>query len=60
VGPYCRYCDHRCFVERIVNDRVVLLATCARGREHDREAIGQDHTTALNPYDVATTGSQPL
>lgn len=40
----------RCFVPRVLLDgRSMLLATCQRGMEHDRSAIGQDHTTAHNP-----------
>jgi alcohol dehydrogenase class IV len=51
MGPYCRYCDHRCFVERRIPDTrtTVLLATCSAGMAHDRSAVGHDHTTALNP-----------
>lgn len=50
MGPYCKFCDQRCFVPRVLhNGRSIILATCARGMEHDREACGQDHTTALNP-----------
>lgn len=50
MGPYCRYCNHRCFLLRILRDgRTMLLATCARGMAHDREVCGQDHTTAINP-----------
>lgn len=44
------FCDHRCFVERILRDgRSMLLATCAKGMAHDRKAVGEDYTTALNP-----------
>lgn len=50
MGPYCRYCDRRCFLERIVDGRTILLATCEAGMEHDRQSCGQDHTTATNPY----------
>ncbi len=50
MGPYCKFCDQRCFVLRVLrDDRSMLLATCARGMEHDRLACGQDHTTASNP-----------
>jgi hypothetical protein len=57
MGPYCKFCDNRCFVERILPGQesrgVILLATCGRGMNHDREACGFDHTTAINPYDKA-------
>jgi hypothetical protein len=54
AGAYCQYCDQRCFVDRqvIVAGVVVWsghMATCARGMEHDRAALGVDHTTAHNP-----------
>ena len=51
MGPYCTYCDRRCFVERVLHDgRPMLLATCPAGRAHDRASCGQDHMTAVNPY----------
>ncbi|MFG3710994.1 hypothetical protein [Micromonospora sp. NPDC047730] len=50
MGSYCRFCDRRCFVLRVLRDgRSMALATCARGMAHDRQKCGQDHTTALNP-----------
>lgn len=50
MGPYCNFCARRCFVLRVLQDgRSMLLATCARGMEHDRSQVGEDHTTALNP-----------
>lgn len=50
MGPYCKFCDSRCFVSRVLRDgRSMLLATCARGAAHDRAKVGKDHTTALNP-----------
>jgi hypothetical protein len=53
-GAYCRYCDTRCFVYRIVPDGphkgwAGHMATCRRGRAHDRAELGHDHTTATNP-----------
>lgn len=54
MGPYCDFCARRCFVQRVLRDgRTMLLATCARGMEHDRAQAGQDHTTALNPVTEA-------
>lgn len=61
MGPYCRFCDHRCFVERIVPGEHapntllgataghLLMATCPAGMANDRELTGHDHTTAINP-----------
>lgn len=50
MGPYCQFCDRRCFVPRRLRDgREMLLATCTAGMAHDREAVGEDHTTATNP-----------
>lgn len=57
MGPYCRYCDQRCFVHRVLADgRPMLLATCPDGMAHDRAACGQDHTTAINPHAGHTAG----
>lgn len=49
-GPYCRYCDHRCFVARTLPDFSWSghLATCPDGMAHDRKRLGFDHSTALN------------
>ena len=54
AGAYCKYCDQRCFVFRIIpdgphKDWAGHLATCAPGMEHDRKVTGHDHTTAINP-----------
>lgn len=50
TGAYCRFCDQRCFVDRVLPDWSWSghMATCAAGMAHDRETIGYDHTTALN------------
>lgn len=56
AGSYCRYCNHRCFVLRILPDGTQLhMATCAQGMEHDRTVTGHEHTTARNPHRRATT-----
>lgn len=51
MGPYCKFCEHRCFVLRDLPDRSWsgLMATCAGGMRHDRRETGHDHTTAVNP-----------
>ncbi len=50
MGPYCKFCDRRCFVPRTLADgRTLILATCQRGAEYDREQCGQDHETAIDP-----------
>lgn len=56
MGPYCRYCYRRCFVERVVPDGPQkgwrgLMATCRRGAEHDRKSTGgYDHANSINPH----------
>ena len=51
MGPYCDYCDKRCFVERVVPGRgLLLMATCAAGRDHDQIMTGFNHVTAINPH----------
>jgi hypothetical protein len=50
MGPYCKFCDQRCFVLRTLADGTpMLLATCARGMAYDRATCGEDCTTAQNP-----------
>jgi hypothetical protein len=51
VGPYCKFCGHRCFVYRVLPDRSWSghLATCPAGAEYDRGQLGCDHASAINP-----------
>lgn len=59
MGPYCRFCGMRCFVPRVLRDgKTMLLATCTLGMAHDREASGEDHTTAVNPMTLKVTATQ--
>jgi hypothetical protein len=55
-GSYCRFCGHRCFVDRVLPADAswkpgewVHLATCTLGAKHDLAATGYDHRTAINP-----------
>ncbi len=57
AGAYCKFCDHRCFVDRVMPadsrwmaGKSVHLATCEKGAEYDRQECGYDFTTAINPY----------
>lgn len=60
MGPYCRYCDRRCFLYRVLPDgHGMLLATCAAGMAHDREQLdGLDHTNTINPVLAPLTHPQ--
>lgn len=63
-GSYCNFCDHRCFVYREVivgGERVWCghMATCERGRAHDRRVLGVDSTQAHNPHAPVAEGSAP-
>ena len=56
MGPYCKFCDQRCFVERIIPadglvyaGQTILMATCPDGMSHDKKVCGHDQTTAINP-----------
>lgn len=49
MGPYCKFCDRRCFVPVPATapawvlqayGRFSLAATCPRGKEFDREQVG--------------------
>lgn len=61
VGAYCRFCDRRCFVARVLPDRSWSghMATCAAGMTHDRAVTGHDHTTAINPLAPAPEHAAP-
>lgn len=58
MGPYCRYCGHRCFVLRILPHdatswpgKSLLMATCKKGMDHSGVATGYTYQTAINPND---------
>lgn len=59
AGAYCKFCDRRCFVLRVIPGGPQKgwqghLATCTRGKEHDRTQTGGfDADTALNPVTQA-------
>ncbi|MGH3446017.1 MAG: hypothetical protein ACRDP4_00180 [Nocardioidaceae bacterium] len=42
MGPYCQFCDRRCFVPNpySADIRAAILATCPAGIEHDRHHLG--------------------
>lgn len=52
MGPYCQFCNNRCFVERwLPGQGTILLATCPSGMDHDQGETGHTHKTAVNPND---------
>lgn len=57
AGAYCKFCDHRCFVYRIVPAGEYAgwsghMATCTRGMEHTRSRLGgYDSSSSTNPFD---------
>ena len=58
MGPYCNYCDRRCFVPRVLPEdakfwpgKSLLMATCPKGMEYDFEGTGYTHETAINPLE---------
>lgn len=61
AGSFCRFCDSRCFVARVLPDgRVLHMATCVRGAAHDRGATGYDFRTARNPRVTGEPTDQEL
>jgi hypothetical protein len=54
MGPYCKFCDSRCFIPADLDDREVpkefqtkfvergcpILATCAAGKVLDKSVLG--------------------
>jgi hypothetical protein len=64
MGPYCKYCDQRCFLPRVIpggpdKGKRVLLATCEAGMAADLERDGYTHETALNPV-TRTSAAEAL
>ena len=61
-GAYCRYCDHRCFVDRVLPDtgRRLHMATCPAGKAYDRSVSGFDADTALTLLSSPLGGADPL
>lgn len=51
MGPYCKFCNSRCFLPRAGKQMgtTAILATCPRGMAHDLKTIGYTHRTAINP-----------
>ena len=54
AGAYCKFCDQRCFVYRVIPDGPEKgwgghLATCQAGMAHDLKMTGHTHLTAINP-----------
>lgn len=54
AGAYCKFCDQRCFVFRVIpggqhRGEGWHLATCARGLALDQQKLGYTHLTAINP-----------
>jgi len=66
AGAYCKFCGHRCFVDRVIPDGPMKgwaghLATCMGGMKHDREVTGYTYLTAVNPVarpDVTDTPAE--
>ena len=48
MGPYCRFCQRRCFVYtaawpekvRAAYGRFTIAATCSPGQEYERQKLG--------------------
>jgi hypothetical protein len=63
AGAYCRYCDRRCFVLRVIPDgpekgKSFHLATCRAGMEHDLKETGHTHISAVNPITEPDVAAQ--
>ncbi len=58
MGPYCVYCERRCFV-RDPNRPGWLLATCADGKRRDVERVGYDADVVRDQIDPGDF-NQPL
>lgn len=50
MGPYCKFCNRRCFVPRHLGAQgSLILATCETGAAHDLKVSGYTYRTATNP-----------
>ena len=54
MGSYCKFCQTRCFVVRVIPDGPSkgwsgCMATCQGGMAHDLAKTGHTHLTAVNP-----------
>jgi len=56
MGPYCQFCDHRCFVHNPRSEpRATIIATCARGQVHDLKHLGYNYRTIQRDKAAATS-----
>ena len=54
MGSYCKFCQTRCFVVRVIPDGPSkgwsgCMATCQGGMAHYLAKTGHTHLTAVNP-----------
>jgi len=54
AGAYCKFCNQRCFVLRVVPDGPSKgwaghMATCRLGMAHDLKVLGYTHQSSINP-----------
>ena len=54
AGAYCKFCQTRCFVLRVIPDGPSKgwtghLATCRDGMAHDLGVTGHTHLSSINP-----------
>jgi len=43
MGPYCKFCDQRCFMHHDYadpNGKYWILATCPEGQRYDKDKLG--------------------
>ena len=72
MGPYCRFCNERCFVpfpddtpgEAVKSYRagINIIATCSRGQAFEKEATGWDYqriVTAIAEQRAVLNGAAP-
>ena len=64
MGPYCNFCQRRCFVmirdddpiglrQAYLRRGINLLATCQRGIEHDKQQVGWSLEDRIEAYQRA-------
>lgn len=67
MGPYCQFCDHRCFVymptetpEHILRayGGVEIIATCKRGQAFEKERHGYCYDDIMTEINEAGGGGE--
>jgi hypothetical protein len=57
MGPYCKFCDQRCFVPNPRESRITIIATCPEGQAHDKAKLGYNYAEVLPEIKIRAEAS---